>query len=147
MGGKCPNTNYIFLGDYVDRGWFSVETVQLLLCLKARYPDKMVLLRGNHEGRAITRTYGFYDECIKKYGSPNAWKYTMECFDYLNIAAVIDEKIFCVHGGLAPDLKYIDKIETIDRFMEVPTEGAYANLLWADPEEDISEYVVRFCSS
>ncbi|KAK8792906.1 hypothetical protein WA158_005070 [Blastocystis sp. Blastoise] len=140
LGGKVPETKYVFMGDYVDRGYFSVETVQLLLCLKARYPDRMVLLRGNHEARQITKTYGFYDECIQKYGSTNAWKYIMECFDYLSIAAIVDQKIFCVHGGLAPDIKYVDKIETIDRFKEVPTEGMYANLLWADPEEDIHDF-------
>eukprot|EP00835_Amoeboradix_gromovi_P003568 NODE_241_length_13209_cov_0.424256.p7 type:complete len:144 gc:universal NODE_241_length_13209_cov_0.424256:8856-9287(+) len=68
-GGNCPFTNYLFLGDYVDRGYDSVETILLLLCLKCRYPDRITLVRGNHESRQITSIYGFYDECIRKFGS------------------------------------------------------------------------------
>lgn len=75
-------------GDFVDRGHNSVETFQLLLCLKARFPDCITLLRGNHESRQITQVYGFYEECVKKYGNANPWKYCVEVFDYLNLAAV-----------------------------------------------------------
>lgn len=87
-GGDLPSTNYIFMGDYVDRGHNSVETFQLLMCLKARYPDCVTLLRGNHESRQITQVYGFYEECMRKYGNANPWKYCVEVFDYLNLAAV-----------------------------------------------------------
>eukprot|EP01041_Mallomonas_annulata_P005172 gene5172-10343_t len=86
-GGEVPGTNYIFMGDFVDRGHNSVETFQLLLCLKARYPANMTLLRGNHESRQITQVYGFYEECMRKYGNANPWKYCVEVFDYLNLAA------------------------------------------------------------
>lgn len=79
---------YSTQGDFVDRGHNSVETFQLLLCLKARYPDCITLLRGNHESRQITQVYGFYEECVRKYGNANPWKYCVEVFDYLNLAAV-----------------------------------------------------------
>ena len=99
-GGSCPETNYLFMGDFVDRGFNSVETFLLLLALKVRYPDRITLIRGNHESRQITQVYGFYDECMRKYGSINVWRYCTEIFDYLSLASIIDGKIFCVHGGL-----------------------------------------------
>ena len=137
IGGDVPETKYVFMGDYVDRGYFSVECIEWFLCLKARYPDRIVLLRGNHEGRQITQVYGFYDECMQKYGSTNAWKYLVDVFDYMSIGAIIDDKIFCVHGGLSPFIRTVDHINSIYRFQEVANEGLYADLLWSDPEPDI----------
>lgn len=110
IGGESPHTNYLFLGDFVDRGYNSVETFLLLLALKVRYPHKVALLRGNHESRQITQVYGFYDECLRKYGSSNVWKYCTDIFDMLTLAAVIDNKIFCVHGGLTPTIMEIDDV-------------------------------------
>ena len=110
VGGECPETNYLFMGDFVDRGNNSVETLLLLITLKVRYPDRMALIRGNHESRQITQVYGFYDECLRKYGSINVWKYCIEVFDYFPIAAMINDKIFCVHGGLSPKLSKIDDV-------------------------------------
>lgn len=135
IAGEIPKTNYVFLGDFVDRGNHSVETLQLLLCLKARYPAHITLLRGNHEARQITQVYGFYDECLRKYGNANAWKYCADVFDYFNLAAVIEGRVFCVHGGLSPELPTIDQIQDIDRLQEPPQDGAFADLLWSDPEE------------
>ncbi|KAL5596720.1 hypothetical protein BROUX41_006588 [Berkeleyomyces rouxiae] len=89
VGGDVPDTNYLFLGDFVDRGFYSIETFLLLLCLKVRYPDRMTLIRGNHESRQITTVYGFYDECMRKYGSVNVWRYCCDVFDYLALAAIV----------------------------------------------------------
>ncbi|EPX70694.1 protein phosphatase type 2A [Schizosaccharomyces octosporus yFS286] len=140
IGGPCPFTNYIFLGDYVDRGYYSVETITLLLCLKLRYPKRITLLRGNHESRGITQTYGFYSECLRKYGSANVWKQITDIFDFLTLAATIDDSIFCVHGGLSPSIQHIDQIVVLDRFREFPHEGAMADLVWSDPDPSIQEF-------
>ena len=135
VGGDAPFTNYLFLGDFVDRGYYSVETFLLLVALKVRYPDRITLIRGNHESRQITQVYGFYDECLRKYGSVNVWRYCTEIFDYLSLAAVIENRVFCVHGGLSPAITTLDDIRTIDRKQEVPHEGAMCDLLWSDPED------------
>ena len=104
IGGDVPNTNYLFLGDYVDRGLFSVETISLLTCLKLRYPHRVHLVRGNHESRAVTQTYGFYAECTRKYPDSNVWQYFTDMFDFLTLSVVVDNDIFCVHGGLSPSI-------------------------------------------
>ncbi|AET40287.1 phosphoprotein phosphatase PP4 catalytic subunit PPH3 Ecym_5547 [Eremothecium cymbalariae DBVPG len=129
------NNRFIFLGDFVDRGFYSLESFLLLLCYKLRYPDRITLIRGNHETRQITKVYGFYDEVIRKYGNSNVWRYCCEVFDYLSLGAIINEQIFCVHGGLSPDVTAIDEIRSIDRKQEVPHEGAMCDLLWSDPDE------------
>jgi serine/threonine-protein phosphatase 4 catalytic subunit len=135
VGGACPERNYLFLGDFVDRGHYSVETFLLLLALKARYPDRITLIRGNHESRQITQVYGFYDECQRKYGSVNVWKYCTEVFDFLSLSAIVDDQVFCVHGGLSPSVNTLDQVRTIDRKQEVPHDGAMCDLMWSDPEE------------
>lgn len=134
-GGEIPTKNYIFMGDFVDRGHHSVETLQLLLCYKARYPQCITLLRGNHESRQVTQVYGFYDECFRKYGSANAWKYCTDVFDHLSLACIIDGSVLCVHGGLSPDITTIDQIRLIERTQEIPHEGPFCDLMWSDPEE------------
>lgn len=141
IGGHIPDKNYIFMGDFVDRGYNSVETMELLILLKIRYPSCITLLRGNHESRQITQVYGFYDECLRKYGNANPWKYCTEIFDYLTISAIVENSIFCVHGGLSPDIKLLDQIRTINRVQEIPHEGAFGDLVWSDPE-DIETWAV-----
>jgi len=134
-GGEIPDTSYIFMGDFVDRGYNSVETFELLLCLKLKYPGNITLLRGNHESRQITTVYGFYDEIVRKYGNANPWKYCTEVFDYLGIAALVEGRVLCIHGGLSPEVKTLDQIRLIDRRIEIPHEGAFCDLMWSDPEE------------
>jgi serine/threonine-protein phosphatase 4 catalytic subunit len=135
VGGQVPSVNYVFMGDFVDRGYYSVETFLLLLALKVRYPKRITLIRGNHESRQITQVYGFYDECLRKYGSVNVWRYCTEIFDYLSLSAIIEDKIFCVHGGLSPSINTLDQIRVIDRKQEVPHDGAMCDLMWSDPED------------
>jgi len=141
IGGHIPEKNYIFMGDFVDRGYNSVETMELLILLKIRYPACITLLRGNHESRQITQVYGFYDECLRKYGNANAWKYCVEIFDYLTISAIVENSIFCVHGGLSPDVNILDQVRVINRVQEIPHEGPFGDLVWSDPE-DIETWAV-----
>uniref|UniRef100_A0A914CF02 Serine/threonine-protein phosphatase n=1 Tax=Acrobeloides nanus TaxID=290746 RepID=A0A914CF02_9BILA len=135
VGGQVPNTRYLFMGDFVDRGFHSVETFLLLLALKVRYPDQVYLIRGNHESRQITQVYGFYDECMRKYGNPVVWRACTEVFDCLSLAAIIKGTIFCVHGGLSPSIPFVDQIRCIDRRQEVPHDGPMCDLLWSDPDD------------
>jgi serine/threonine-protein phosphatase 6 catalytic subunit len=134
-GGEIPKSTYIFMGDYVDRGYNSVETVELLLCLKLKYPGHITLLRGNHESRQICYSYGFYEEITKKYGNGNPWKYFTDIFDYMPIGAIVEGKIFCVHGGLSPFISSIDQIRLLNRKQEIPYEGAFCDLMWSDPDD------------
>jgi serine/threonine-protein phosphatase 2A catalytic subunit len=115
IGGRVPHTNYLFCGDYVDRGYQSVEVVSLLFCLKVRYPNRITILRGNHEGASITQVYGFYDECCRKYGNPNVWKYFTDVFNHIPLCGLVDGKFFCLHGGLSPFINTLDQIQELDR--------------------------------
>ncbi|KAK1364930.1 Serine/threonine-protein phosphatase [Heracleum sosnowskyi] len=114
-GGFPPQANYLFLGDYVDRGKQSLETICLLLAYKIKYPENFFLLRGNHECASINRIYGFYDE----------------------FAALIDDKILCMHGGLSPDLVNLDQIRNLPRPTAIPDTGLLCDLLWSDPSSDV----------
>ena len=140
-GGDMPNSRYIFMGDYVDRGYNGVEVLELLLVLKIKYPEHITLLRGNHESRQICFAYGFYEEITRKYGNANAWEYFTDLFDYLPLAALVEGKIFCVHGGLSPHISTVDQIRLINRKMEIPREGVFCDLMWSDPD-DIETWII-----
>lgn len=149
MCGFPPAANYLFLGDYVDRGKQSLETILLLLCYKLKYPENFFLLRGNHECANVTRVYGFYDEC-KRRCNIKIWKTFIDTFNCLPIASIVAGKIFCVHGGLSPSLSHMDDIRGIGRPTDVPDYGLLNDLLWSDPadmEEDWepNERGVSYC--
>jgi serine/threonine-protein phosphatase PP1 catalytic subunit len=127
-GGFPPEANYLFLGDYVDRGKQSLETICLLLAYKIKYPENFFVLRGNHECASINRIYGFYDECKRRYNI-KLWKTFTDCFNCLPIAAIIDEKIFTMHGGLSPDLNSMEQIRRVMRPTDVsPTPFPFVSL-------------------
>nr|POF12172.1 serine/threonine-protein phosphatase pp1 isozyme 4 [Quercus suber] len=134
--GFPPNANYLFLGDYVDRGKQSLETICLLLAYKIKYPENFFLLRGNHECASINRIYGFYDECKRRF-NVRLWKIFTDCFNCLPVAALIDDKILCMHGGLSPDLTNLDQIRNLTRPTDVPDSGLLCDLLWSDPGRDV----------
>uniref|UniRef100_A0A7S1T5B7 Serine/threonine-protein phosphatase n=1 Tax=Compsopogon caeruleus TaxID=31354 RepID=A0A7S1T5B7_9RHOD len=135
-GGIPPASSYLFLGDYVDRGRQSIETICLLLAFKVRYPENFFILRGNHECASINRIYGFYDECRRRY-NVKLWKTFCDVFNCLPIAAIVDEKIFCTHGGLSPEHSNMDQIKRMMRPTDVPDQGLLCDLLWSDPDKDI----------
>lgn len=149
MCGFPPNSNYLFLGDYVDRGKQSLETILLLLCYKLKFPENFFLLRGNHECANVTRVYGFYDEC-KRRCNIKVWKAFVDTFNTLPIAAIVAQKIFCVHGGLSPSLAHMDDIRQIARPTDVPDYGLLNDLLWSDPADmendwESNERGVSYC--
>lgn len=102
---------------------------------RPRYPDRIVLVRGNHESRQITQVYGFYEECQQKYGNASVWKACCQVFDFLVLAAIVDGTVLCVHGGLSPEIRTIDQIRVVARAQEIPHEGAFCDLVWSDPED------------
>ena len=136
-GGFPPEANYLFLGDYVDRGKQSIETICLLLAYKIQYPENFFILRGNHESAGINRIYGFYDECKRRY-SIKLWKVFSDVFNCLPVAAIVDEKILCMHGGLSPELQQLQQIADLPRPCDVPDVGLLCDLLWSDPDANIS---------
>merc|ERR1711865_105986 len=135
-GGFPPESNYLFLGDYVDRGKQSLETITLMFCFKSKYPENFFQLRGNHECASITRIYGFYDECKRRFNI-KLWKQFCDVFNCFPLAACIDEKIFRCHGGPSPELGHLDAVRRIVRPTDIPDTGLICDLLWADPDPDI----------
>ena len=149
MCGFPPSANFLFLGDYVDRGKQSLETILLLFCYKLKFPENFFLLRGNHECANVTRVYGFYDEC-KRRCNIKVWKTFVDTFNCLPIAAIVAGKIFCVHGGLSPSLTHMDDIRHIARPTDVPDYGLLNDLLWSDPADmetdwEANERGVSYC--
>ncbi|XP_075246410.1 protein phosphatase 3 catalytic subunit alpha-like isoform X2 [Convolutriloba macropyga] len=136
IGGGVSKNRYLFLGDYVDRGMFSIEVVLLMYAMKISYPQNLIMLRGNHECRHLTKVFSFRDECIAKYNL-RIYKACIESFDCLPLSAIVNRQFFCVHGGLSPRINTIDQIFNIDRFKEPNRRGdAMTDMLWSDPHEN-----------
>lgn len=132
LAGYPPVCNYLFLGDYVDRGSQSLEVICLLMAYKIKYPVNVFLLRGNHECSSINRIYGFYDDCKRQY-TVRLWKQFTDTFNCMPVAALVEDRILCVHAGVSPELQDLDQIRKILRPTDVPDSGLICDLLWADP--------------
>eukprot|EP00397_Hematodinium_sp_SG-2012_P021223 GEMP01021909.1.p1 GENE.GEMP01021909.1~~GEMP01021909.1.p1 ORF type:complete len:381 (+),score=50.42 GEMP01021909.1:26-1168(+) len=141
IADRPPDTNYLFLGDYVDRGRQSLECCTLLFLYKIRYPENFFILRGNHECPGVNRVYGFYDECRRRFDDPKGnvlrgiklWKSFSDVFNCLPVCALVADKILCMHGGLSPELHSLSSIRNIDRPCDIPDQGLMCDLLWSDP--------------
>jgi serine/threonine-protein phosphatase PP1 catalytic subunit len=138
LPGEVP---YLFLGDYVDRGRNSIETICLLLAYKIKFPDTFFMLRGNHECSYINTLYGFRDDCTRSWEhGTEMWQLFIRVFNSLPFAAVIGDRIFCVHGGISPELTSLDQIRAIERPLEIPDHGFICDLVWSDPDPQIDEW-------
>lgn len=140
FAGLPPYNRFLFLGDYVDRGDKSIEVIMLLCLFKLKYPENFFVLRGNHESISISRIYGFYQEILIKYHTETLFEMFGPLFQSIPIAAIINKKIFCVHGGISPSCKTISDIASLNRFSEIPVSGPLTDLLWADPSPDNGDF-------
>lgn len=142
--GLPPQADYLFLGDYVDRGKKSIECLAMLFAYKIKFPENFFLLRGNHESPSICRIYGFYDECKRRF-SIKMWKSFCDVFNYLPVCATIDDRVICMHGGLSPEMMcenvdVLGQINAIERPADIPDKGYLCDLLWSDPQADIDGF-------
>ncbi|KFD51002.1 hypothetical protein M514_08043, partial [Trichuris suis] len=138
MTGYPPKQRYLFLGDYVDRGPQSIECICLLFLYKIRYPQSVFLLRGNHEFDNINQVYGFNMDIMRRYGDMKVWKLFNQTFSWLPLAALVNQRILCMHGGLSPALNNLDQIRTIKRPMKMSYDSLTCDLLWADPSNEVT---------
>lgn len=138
LGGCPPKENYLFLGDYVDRGYNSLEVICLLFAFKIKFKNNFFILRGNHESKSINKIYGFYDECIERYkkklGSKIYYLFN-SVFLWMPVSAIVEDKILCMHGGISPHIKNIQDINKIKRPQDIPDEGLLCDVVWSDPEK------------
>lgn len=140
LSPPIPQTRYLFLGDYVDRGAFSIELLTLLLCYKAKYPNDFFLLRGNHETSSVNSEYGFENEIEAKYGNFDVFTVCNHIFQSLPIAAVVDKRLFCIHGGICPQLERVEQLDELDRHLEPDYTGLLCNCLWSDPSDTVRQW-------
>lgn len=140
---KNNDITKVFLGDYVDRGAFQIENLELLLLAKVTYPDKIYLLRGNHETWEMNERYGFFEEVLRNYDL-EVYRRIHDIFSNLNIAYVVNSEIFAVHGGIAKGLEKINQISNIPKGPEVLDNNIVFQMLWNDPSEEIEDYAPSF---
>lgn len=141
FGGSPKDMNYLFKGDYVDRGKNSIECISLLLAYKAKYPENFFVLRGNHECDSINRLYGFFDECKRRFSNGfKLWKTFGAVFNVMPVCAVVNDRIMCMHGGLSPELTDLDQIRQLTRPVIVPDSGLLCDLLWSDPSQEVTTW-------
>lgn len=144
LGGDLERTKYLFLGDYVDRGAFSLEVILLLYSIKLNYPKNIFMIRGNHECRQMTAFFNFRAECLAKYDL-EIYDAVMDSFDGLPLACIVNNKFIAIHGGISPELTTLEDISRISRFTEPPRQGLFCDLLWSDPvENDTGHSTERF---
>ncbi|KAK8479091.1 hypothetical protein V6N11_074285 [Hibiscus sabdariffa] len=140
--GDIAYIDYLFLGDYVDRGQHSLETITLLLALKVEYPNNVHLIRGNHEAADINALFGFRIECIERMGERDgiwAWHRINRLFNWLPLAALIEKKIICMHGGIGRSINHVEQIENLQRPITMEAGSiVLMDLLWSDPTENDS---------
>ncbi|KAH9626072.1 hypothetical protein KSS87_011379 [Heliosperma pusillum] len=140
--GDIAYIDYLFLGDYVDRGQHSLETITLLLALKVEYSHNVHLIRGNHEAADINALFGFRIECIERLGERDgiwAWHRFNRLFNWLPLAALIEKKIICMHGGIGRSINHVEQIESIQRPITMEAGSiVLMDLLWSDPTENDS---------
>ena len=134
VAGGEENNQFLFMGDYVDRGYYSIDTICYLLAWKIK-TGRIYLLRGNHEDKNINSVYGFFDECQKHFFGNQIYEMFNMLFNCLPLAALTDGKVLNIHGGLSPELVYIRKINTIDRVCDIPKTGLMADITWSDPSD------------
>uniref|UniRef100_A0A7E4UMX0 Serine/threonine-protein phosphatase n=1 Tax=Panagrellus redivivus TaxID=6233 RepID=A0A7E4UMX0_PANRE len=141
--GPPPKQKYLFLGDYVDRGHFSLETVTLLLAMKLRHPKHLFMIRGNHETRAVNKIYGFFDEVKRRFPDDKPtelWTLYQHVFNCMPMSAVIADKIFCTHGGISEDLLSFKQFDRVMRPTDITDLGLLTDLVWADPCGETKRY-------
>jgi diadenosine tetraphosphatase ApaH/serine/threonine PP2A family protein phosphatase len=138
--GPKGSQTFLFLGDYVDRGYYSLETLIYLLAHKLKSPGRYFFLRGNHECRTVNQMYGFHAECLLRYGHTGMWMLCNDIFDLLPIAALIDGRVFAVHGGLSSDVPVVERIAMLNRVADLPQSGALCDLCWSDPHRGAEDW-------
>ena len=148
IGGSPFYTRYLFLGNYVDKGNFSLNVLLYLLIYKILYPKRIYLLRGGHESCTLNKLFNFYKECLQKTITKDVWKAILNLYKFLPLAAIINKaQIFCIHGGLSPEIDNIMAIENIERKEDVNTDSVLADLLWSDPNPNINKTVWDFSAN
>ena len=133
----------VFLGDYVDRGRYSLEVFLLLMAVKVRFPKMVTLLRGNHESRQMTEHFTFRDECLRKYDE-ELYSLSMSVCDALPLVAVLGGDYLCVHGGISPHMSDLNALDTFSRQKEIPSDGIMCDLLWSDPMDEDKATLMTF---